>query len=607
MINDKGEIRKMHKNFKIVFALLIAIFTLPLLGNTVLAETEDYDLEDGEYPIDIEALHVEKDQPSGAASFIGKKAILSIQNGKIELRVTIPNNEMAEITGLQVGQNDPTVEKADEANYYTYQLNELTTYLEAQVQYEVPSMGMNGDEPFRFHLKGLDELPVKEDKPDETIKPEEEDNNSEPDASESSIKLDEGYYTINASYLRNDNDNPSSMGSYLDNAAFISVKDGKVKVTITVADHETVTKLQINDKNAVAKKVNGNKRYETFVLDNLPSTLNAYVEYQAPYQGEVFKGKADFRISFDEGSLSKASASDQPGKEVSDEPKQDQDKDQDKEKNPEKPANQNDKSETNKNDANNKDKNNQVTTTKNNSGKNKSEQKNSLAPDEAYKIDYVVKHESEDKASAADSFFKKPAYLLYKNGEKYLQLTVTNSDMIDSLITPNGDVIIVKENADGSMVIQFKVTGDLSEAILLNMHITVPGMYSMEHSARLFLDPNSKKEIDTNKFLLVASKNGNGPTAEDGKTGKVLGDGDKDGISNKKSNEEPNKDSIATPNKNVTPEKPEFGSNNKTANTGKGENAQNPQTGDTSGILLYTLLLIGSLIPLAVKLKRRFV
>src|SRR5699024_9059591 len=168
-----------------------------------------------------------------------------------------------------------------------------------------------------------------------------------------------------------------------------------------------------------------------------------------------------------------------------------------------------------------------------------------------------VKHGSEDEASAADSFFKKPAYLLYKNDEKYIQLTVTNSDMIDSLSTANGDVVIVEENKDGSMVIQFKVDGDLSEAIFLDMHITVPGMYSMDHSARLFLDPSSKKEVDATEFMLVASDNGNGPTVKGENNGQKL---NKDN-NNEAPNGDPKENMNKVTNTDNTPEKPEFGSN----------------------------------------------
>src|SRR5699024_4414932 len=102
------------------------------------------------------------------------------------------------------------------------------------------------------------------------------------------------------------------------------------------------------------------------------------------------------------------------------------------------------------------------------------ESKDQLKPDKAYTIEYIIKHETEDTPSAGDSFFKKPGVLLYKDGEKYLQVTVTGSQFIDSLATANGDMVIVKENEDGSMVVQMRVDGEISDMIELDMSITVP-------------------------------------------------------------------------------------------------------------------------------------
>src|SRR5690625_2795596 len=82
------------------------------------------------------------------------------------------------------------------------------------------------------------------------------------------------------------------------------------------------------------------------------------------------------------------------------------------------------------------------------------EDTSTIAPDEAYEIDYIVKHETDDAASAADGCFQKPAHLFDKDGEKYVQLTVTSWSMIDFLKTNNGDVVVVKENSDDSALVQ---------------------------------------------------------------------------------------------------------------------------------------------------------
>src|SRR5699024_2382889 len=113
---------------------------------------------------------------------------------------------------------------------------------------------------------------------------EENGNPEENDQKEYSLdNLADGYYTVNTSYLKTDNDDKSSMGGYLSDQAFISVKGGNPEVTVTIDDSETVTKLEVADQDAIERLVKGNKRHETFKLDKLSSTLDAYVEYQAPF------------------------------------------------------------------------------------------------------------------------------------------------------------------------------------------------------------------------------------------------------------------------------------------------------------------------------------
>src|SRR5699024_11894456 len=90
--------------------------------------------------------------------------------------------------------------------------------------------------------------------------------------------------------------------------------------------------------------------------------------------------------------------------------------------------------------------------------------------DKAFEYDYVVKHATEDKVSAADKFFKKPATVLYKGDEKYIQLTITNWEWIKSITPESGEVKVVQLNDEGYAVIQFKVNGDLSDAIRSEEH-----------------------------------------------------------------------------------------------------------------------------------------
>jgi len=587
----------MKKFFSILLTLTIAFFTLPFSGNTVLADGKNIaDIEDGDYDITAKALHETEDKASGAAGFINEEAVLSIKDGKAQLTITVPKTDGAEITGLQVEGQEPVVNEGQDAKDMTYELTNLKSELNAQVQYEVPLFGLDHDVPFRFILEGLDDLPVKEE---EATEPEdddtdgvEEDNDKgnndseegtepeeepEQDSEDSVIKLDKGYYTIDASYLRDDNDNKSSMANYLESPVFLEVKDGKVFATITISEDETVTKMQVEGKNAVNKVVDGKKRHETFELDQLDSIINAYVEYQAPFQGDVFEGNADFRISFDKDSVEKSKKSLKPGIDA----EQDADKDSDKNKD-------GDKSDEKDNGKQESDQN------KDNKGTKQEKKSDQLVPDKAYEINYTIMHEDGNKPSISDEFFKKPAKLFEKDGKTYLQMTIMNGDMISELSNKYGNAVIVEKNDDGSIVVQLRVNDNLSD-MLLDMHVKVPAGaipgfpgYDEDHAAILVFDKDSMKEIDVGNSKLVASDNENGPT--------VKGTGNGDQLGSKGDDND------------KTPKKPEFGSNDDNGSNGSnGNKAQNPKTGDTSGILLYTLLLLGSALPLVAKLRRRFI
>jgi len=584
----------MKKGLNILLILIITFFTLPFGGNTVFADSKDInDIKDGTYDITLKAINKDTGEPSGAAGFINEQALLSVENGEAELKITIPNNDMAEIKGLQIEGLEPQVKEDKDAKHMIYKLTTLNSSLDAQVQYEVPSLGMDHDIGFKFTLEGLDNLPVKDNdekdesdnkaEEDEEVDGEEEaeddshsDETEEPekDVDNSVIPLDNGSYTIDVSYLKVEEDSESAMASYLDSSVSLEVKDGKVYTTFLINDNEAVTKLQVNGNNAVDQVKEGNQREETFEFNQLDSILDAYVEYQAPYQGSTFKGNADFRVSFDADSLVKVEDPSKP--------------DSNTDKKPDKDSDKTDKKPTpNQNDDVDK-------TNKNGSEKGSAEKSNQLIPDKAYQIDYTIMHEDGNKPSVSDEFFEKPALLLEKDGKKYLQMKINNGDMIKKLSNKYGNVVLVEENEDGSIVVQLQVNNDLSD-MELDLHVVVPAGaipgfpgYDEAHKAILVFDKDSMEEIEVGDHVLAASNNDNGPTVEE-ESGKQLG-------SNKKDNND------------QTPKKPKFGMNDSNGEAGSsGEKSSNPKTGDTSGMLLYAFLLLGSVIPLGVKFKRRFI
>ena len=155
--------------------------------------------------------------------------------------------------------------------------------------------------------------------------------------------------------------------------------------------------------------------------------------------------------------------------------------------------------------------------------------------DGSYQINYEMKEASSDNTSISDGYFSKPATLTVKDGVKHIQLTVTSSTLIQSLSAPSGAVEVVNENkGNDTRTVKFRVDGDLSQPIKMDMHIIVPNMYDMEHSARAVFNVSG----------LPAS-----------------GDG-----------------AATTP----------------TSDSGSGEAEANPPTGDNTPIALYVILLLSS-------------
>jgi len=117
--------------------------------------------------------------------------------------------------------------------------------------------------------------------------------------------------------------------------------------------------------------------------------------------------------------------------------------------------------------------------------------------DGTYEIDYEMKERSSDNTSIADGYFTKPAYLMVEDGTQYIQLTVTGTDMIKSLGVPSGSVYIINEDDENDeKIVRFIVEEDLSEPLMMDMHVVVPDLYDTEHQARAVFDVDSIEEVD---------------------------------------------------------------------------------------------------------------
>jgi len=170
--------------------------------------------------------------------------------------------------------------------------------------------------------------------------------------------------------------------------------------------------------------------------------------------------------------------------------------------------------------------------------------------DGTYEVDYEVKEDGTDNTSLSDGYFTKPATLTVEDGVQHIQLTITSSNYVESLSVPSGSVDVVSEDTDNNVrVVKFRVDGDLSQPVNMNMTINVPemNMENFQPSAQAVFDVSGLPQADS------------------------------------------------------TPEQ-DAGDNNDEAS---GAAVENPPTGDNSSIALYALLLLGSGIALFVIWKLR--
>src|SRR5699024_9870781 len=152
------------------------------------------------------------------------------------------------------------------------------------------------------------------------------------------------------------------------------------------------------------------------------------------------------------------------------------------------------------------------------------------------------------------------------------QITTQNQsahfiDALRSQLNSNYVDMKVVENKNGDRTYQFKLDGTEIDPVLLDMVITVPGVYENQaHKARLFFDPSTKKEIDASQFT-------------------IAGESKKEDMG-----------------------KPTFGNGSESGSTvEKGAKETNPKTSDMTMSVYYSVLLDIAVVRLFLQLRRKLV
>lgn len=134
--------------------------------------------------------------------------------------------------------------------------------------------------------------------------------------------------------------------------------------------------------------------------------------------------------------------------------------------------------------------------------------------DGTYVVEYEMLQADNDSVSIANDYFEKPATLTVDDEAQYIQFTVNRSDWVKVLEAADGesfvDVVVVSEDPENDQrVIAFKVDGDISEPVFMQMHIVIKDMepaYDHKYTVRLNFDMETIQETDAPAVVVPSSE-----------------------------------------------------------------------------------------------------
>lgn len=560
----------MQRRLSILLIVLLSFITL-FPAAPVLAESNDNVYADGEYELPFEVWQDKKDEKSVADGYFEKPAKLIVENGQYTVQATLKNSSWWQYFKVQSGDSFVDVEEisqdtSTDTKVIQFKVKNLNEILNAKVHIIVTGIpGFNYDNKYDIRFKfDPTNIPISSD---------EEDQDEEESADNGSkvIQLTNGEYTIQFDALHATEDKVSGMARYIEDTANITVKDGKTLLTLTLTDHKTVTGFQVEGKEPIKQEVNevDNTRDVTYELEQLTTMMDAQVQYTVGN----FSGDHSLRLFFKEDTLSVING--QQDNEVVDEDEVIENKDEEEKNEPTQNKENNKKTETTKSESEGT----QVIDPKN-------------LQDGEYTIEYKVLKNNTNEVSVMNEYVVSPAYLKVKNGEKFVAITLKNSSWItDFKVEQDGKLIapttLSTDSKADTRVVEFQVE-DLYKKLpaWVKVDFDIPGLsYHHEYDVQFKFDPSSIKLLKADQTYPEKGK------IEDERSDTNI---EKVNKSNEKSEDVPAFDRNSDQSNDES-------NNSLESNAG----SENPKTADKAKIFMFASLLIGSFIPLMIKLKRR--
>lgn len=283
----------MKKRFSVIFSILL-VFSLTL--TTVFAQEAQVTttVESEQYELTFEVLKEDADEVSTAGRYMNNPAIITIEDGKTFATITLNSSQYWQSLQTQTEQPGTfeddnfvvaeIVSEDEEANErdVKFEVSDLTQLLNVKAHIIVtgiPGMGTY-DSVYNLRIKfndaEVEEEPVIEE---ET----EEEQTSEEEASEEE-GIANGEYSIDLSFLHEEEDQPSQMGRYIETPAKFTVNDSTYTLTLNLLSNEQITNIKIEQNDTfiegtvVEVDEEADTRLVSFELTDLSSILNAKVQ-----------------------------------------------------------------------------------------------------------------------------------------------------------------------------------------------------------------------------------------------------------------------------------------------------------------------------------------
>ncbi|WP_271006717.1 NEAT domain-containing protein [Listeria seeligeri] len=557
---------------------LVSLLALTLIFQMIpgfTANAADSKLKDGgEYQVQV---NFYKDntgkttkESSEADKYIDHTATIKVENGQPYMYLTITSSNFWQT--MAVSKDGTRPEKPAQAEVYQDSYEDVQT---------VSTEATNNTHVEKFKLNSLDDIifsymHIKVDainydhwyQVDLTIDSSSFKVISEPTVT-NPVTLADGIYTIPFVAKKANDDTNSSMQNYFDNPAWLKVKNGKKTVAMTVNDNKTVTALKtqlagaLQDVKVVSEDKDANTRIVEFEVEDLNQPLAAHVNYEAPFNGSVYKGQADFRYVFD--TTKAVVASSYPGTDVTP-PVVDPEEPNPPVVTPEKPTTP------------------PVITPPTTPSKPSVVDPKNLLNNHTYSIDFDVFKDGTTETSMMESYVMKPAVIKVENNQPYVYLTLTNSSWIKTFQFKQDGVWKDMEVVSGDLnkntrTVKYPVKDGTANTDV-KTHVLIEDMpgfsYDHEYIIQVKLNETTIKDITGTKVTL----------------------------------KEPVKNDLLNTNNvsnNAGPKlaKPDFDDTKTTDATAENKAEKNAKTSDTSSMAWYVTLFGASFLYLAYRLKRK--